>query len=71
MTVRRLYNEKGEEVGLVEVMRWWLDHYEGMEHLTLGGRTNPQTWYTVSSILRTALGMIDETLEKGKVKQSV
>lgn len=47
-----LYNSKGETVNLEEVVTWWLEHYEGFEHLTEGGRTTPETWYTITTILK-------------------
>lgn len=47
-----LYNQKGETVDFVEVIKWWLEHYEGLEHLTEGGKTSPETWYTINTILR-------------------
>ena len=57
-----LYNETGDLVSLEEVIEWFLEKYEGMEHLTLGGSTSPETWYTVTTILR-------RCLEKIKVKR--
>jgi len=57
----KLYNEKGETASMQEVVEWWLEHYEGMEHLTLGGSTNPETWYTVSTILRRCLEKIKKS----------
>lgn len=53
-----LFNEKGESASLEEVVKWWLYHYEGMEHLTLGGSTSPETWYAVTTILRRCLEKI-------------
>lgn len=27
-----LYNKKGEKIGYEEAVKWWLEHYRGMEH---------------------------------------
>jgi len=47
-----LFNKKGEKASLSEVTKWWLEHYEGFEHLTEGGRTSPETWFTINTILK-------------------
>ena len=39
-----LFNEKGERVSLSEVVEWWLEHYEGLEHMCEKGRTSPECW---------------------------
>ena len=54
-----LYDEKGETVSLQQVIEWWLEHYEGLEHMTEGGRTNPESWYSINTILRRCLTRID------------
>lgn len=48
----KLFLEDGEEASLEDVLNWWLERYEGLEHLTEGGRTTPETWYTINTILR-------------------
>jgi hypothetical protein len=48
----KIYNEKGDEVGFDEVIDWWLERYEGLEHLTEGGNTNPESWYAINTILK-------------------
>lgn len=53
-----LYNKKGETASLTEVIKWWLEHYEGMEHLTEGGKTSPETWFTINTILKRSLKKI-------------
>lgn len=53
-----LYLENGEKAGMKAVAEWWLEHYEGIEHLTEGGTTSPETWYTVSAILRRCMQKI-------------
>lgn len=53
-----LYLEDGEEAGLFDVIDWWLEHYEGVEHLTIDGSTSPETWYTITVILRRCLEKI-------------
>ena len=32
--MKRLYLKNGKEAGVVDVIRWWLENYDGMEHLT-------------------------------------
>jgi hypothetical protein len=54
--------DKETKAGLKEVMEWWIEHYEGMEHLTLDGKTNPETWYAVNTILKRCLDKINKTL---------
>lgn len=54
-----LWLESGEAAGLKHVIRWFLDHYEGMEHLTECGDVSPETWYTATTILRRCLDRID------------
>ena len=51
----KLFLEDGETAGLEDVIRWWLRHYEGIEHMTEGGNTSPETWYTINTILRRSL----------------
>ena len=55
-----LYNKEGKPVGLKEVIEWWLEHYEGMEHMTEGGNTRPETWFTINTILRRCFKNIKE-----------
>jgi hypothetical protein len=50
-----LYTESGEPASLEDVIEWWLQHYEGLEHLTEGGTTAPECWYTINTILRRCL----------------
>ena len=57
-----LYDENGVSVGLEQVIEWFLEKYEGMEHLTEGGTTSPETWYTVVAILK-------RNLERLRVKK--
>jgi hypothetical protein len=55
-----LYLEDGEtHAGLYDVIDWWLEHYEGIEHLTEGGSTSPECWYTINTILRRAFEKIN------------
>ena len=61
-----LFLENGEKAGMVAVAEWWLEHYEGIEHMTEGGNTQPETWYTVSTILRRCM---DRIANPTKVKQ--
>lgn len=53
-----LFLENGQPAGMKAVAEWWLDHYEGLEHMTEGGTTAPETWYTVSAILRRCMQKI-------------
>lgn len=53
-----------EMASLEDVLNWFLTHYEGLEHMTEHGVTNPETWYTVTAILRRNLERI-----KAKVKE--
>lgn len=53
-----LYTEDGVIAHLEEVIQWFLEKYEGMEHLTEGGVTSPETWYTVTTILKRNLEKI-------------
>jgi hypothetical protein len=57
-----LYDENGVSVELDQVIEWFLEKYEGMEHLTEGGTTSPETWYTVVAILK-------RNLERLRVKE--
>jgi len=54
-----LYNEKGATVGFEEIIKWWLSHYEGLEHLTEGGTTDPEIWYTITTILKRCLEKLE------------
>lgn len=58
-TSPELFLENGELANLGDVTRWFLIRYEGLEHLTEGGKVNPETWYTVTAILRRCLERID------------
>lgn len=49
---------------LEDVINWFLTHYEGLEHMTEHGVTRPETWYTVTAILRRNLERI-----KNKAKE--
>lgn len=51
-----LFLENGKKAGLQDVAEWWLEHYEGIEHLTEGGTVAPETWYTINTILRRCFG---------------
>jgi hypothetical protein len=66
-----LYLENGKKAGLVAVANWWLEHYEGIEHMTEGGTTSPETWYTINTILRRAMSKIaePEAQPTGKVEK--
>lgn len=57
-------NETYEMASLEDVINWFLTHYEGIEHMTEHGVTRPETWYTVTAILRRNLEHI-----KAKVKE--
>lgn len=46
-----LYTKDGDVAGFREVIKWWLEKYEGMEHLT----NMPESWYTVNTILKRCL----------------
>jgi hypothetical protein len=41
-----------KQATMEDVVDWWLSHYEGLEHLTEGGDTSPECWYTINVILR-------------------
>ena len=47
-----------EQASLEDIINWFLAHYEGLEHMTEHGVTNPETWYTVTAILRRNLERI-------------
>jgi hypothetical protein len=51
----KLFNENGEEVSFEEIIDWWLEHYEGLEHLTEGGTSSPETWFTINTIMKRCL----------------
>ena len=53
-----------EQASLEDIINWFLAHYEGLEHMTEHGVTNPETWYTVTTILRRNLEHI-----KNKTKE--
>ena len=55
-----LYDYQGKQIGLKEVIKWFLEHYEGIEHMTAGGSTDPETWYTITAILRRCLKKIQK-----------
>lgn len=57
-----LFLENGEKADIKSVVQWWLKNYEGLEHLTEGGSTSPETWYTINTILRRAF----EKLNRGR-----
>lgn len=65
---KELYIETADETyemaSLEDIINWFLAHYEGLEHMTEHGVTNPETWYTVTAILRRNLERI-----KAKVKE--
>jgi hypothetical protein len=52
---KQLYREDGTPANLSDIVTWWLENYEGMEHMTEGGRTSPESWYTINTILRRCL----------------
>jgi hypothetical protein len=54
----QLFHEDGSPASLRSVIKWFLEHYEGVEHLTEGGTVNPETWYTITAILRRCLERI-------------
>jgi len=62
----KLYNKKGQPITLQEAVEWWLEQYEGLEHLTEGGITSPETWYTINTILRRNMEKIKRSMEKIK-----
>ena len=43
---------------LYDVVDWWLYNYEGLEHMTEEGKTSPESWYTINTILRRAFTSI-------------
>lgn len=55
-------DETYEQASLEDIIDWFLGHYEGLEHMTEHGITNPETWYTVTAILRRNLNRIKEAL---------
>ena len=55
-------DETYEKASLEDIIDWFLGHYEGLEHMTEHGITNPETWYTVTAILRRNLNRIKEAL---------
>jgi len=58
--ISKLYLEDKEtEAGLYEVIKWWLEHYKGIEHLT----DCPETWYSINSILERSFNKIKNKLE--------
>ena len=65
---KNLYVETTDETytqaSLEDVINFFLAHYEGLEHMTEHGVTNPETWYTVTAILRRNLERI-----KAKTKE--
>jgi hypothetical protein len=52
-----------EQASLEDILEWFLHYYEGMEHMTEHGVTNPETWYTVTTILRRNLERIKSKVE--------
>jgi len=62
------YHTDYETVELDDVIEWFLEHYEGIEHLTDGGSTRPETWYTITSILRRCLQRIKKSKSGGQIK---
>ena len=62
----KVFDEDGNELGLKEMIEWWLHHYEGMEHLTEGGNTSPETWFTINVIFRRSLEKIRNSQLKRK-----
>jgi len=51
-------DETYEKASLEDVLNWFLHYYEGLEHMTEHGVTRPETWYTVTAILRRNLERI-------------
>ena len=54
-----------ELASMEDVVDWWLSHYEGLEHLTEGGNTSPECWYTINTILRRSFEKIKNRKQKG------
>lgn len=65
-----LYNEDGKKVFLIDVINWWLEHFEGLEHLTEGSNMSPETWYTINTILRRSIEKIKKTSQWLKMEES-
>lgn len=59
-----LYLDNGQKAGLGDVAEWWLEHYEGIEHMTEGGTVTPETWYTINTILRRCFDRFKATKDK-------
>jgi len=64
-----IQDEDAEGIGfkqatMYNVIDWWLEHYEGIEHLTEGGTTSPECWYTINTILRRSFEKIKDSKEK-------
>jgi hypothetical protein len=56
----QFYKADGSVVGFEDMCEWWLQHYEGIEHMTEGGTTSPETWYTVTTILKRSMQKIKD-----------
>ena len=65
---KELYVETADETyemaSLEDIINWFLAHYEGLEHMTEHGVTNPETWYTVTAILRRNLEHIKKAVKE-------
>ena len=65
---KELYVETSDEVyelaSLEDIINWFLGHYEGLEHMIEHGVTRPETWYTVTTILRRNLEHIKKAVSK-------
>ena len=63
-----LYNKKGEVVGFVEAIEWWLEKYEGLEHLC----NLPETMYSINTILKRCFDRImNLKLENKEIKPEI
>ena len=64
---KELYVETEDDVyakaSLEDILTWFLHYYEGLEHMTEHGVTNPETWYTVTAILRRNLERIKRKMK--------
>ncbi len=58
-----LFLEDGTRAGLGDVAEWWLEHYEGIEHMTESGTVAPEVWYTINTILRRCFSKFTPTSE--------
>ena len=55
-----LFLENGERASMDDVVAWWLEHYEGLEAMTEGGNTSPETSFTINTILKRSFEKIKQ-----------